>query len=130
MKEVLSILFGAGFTAGVSLAIGTVLLRSLRIRLYRTEATVFAFIVGSGVLSLIVTLLCIVQVGRKGVFLWGGVAAIAIALWRARANRIVRRTLPAIRLDWLVPCILVFAALFVYYLINAMAPEVSPDGSG
>jgi hypothetical protein len=130
MKEVLSILFGAGFTAGVSLALGSLLLRWLRIRLYRTEATIFAFVVGSGILSLLVTLLCVAQVARKGVFLWGGIVAIAVALWQARVNRIERRTLPAVRLDWLVPCILVFGAFFVYYFINAMAPEVSPDGSG
>src|SRR4051812_14963211 len=130
MKEVLSILFGAGFTAGVSVALGSLLLRWLRIRLYRTEATMFAFVAGSGVLSLLVTLLCVAQVARKGVFLWFGIAAIGVALWQARVNRVERRTLPAVRLDWLIPCILVFTAFFVYYLINAMAPEVSPDGSG
>ena len=80
MKEVLSILFGAGFTAGVSLALGSLLFRWLRIRLYRIEATIFAFVAGSGVLSLLVTLLCITQVARKGVFLWGGIAAIAAAI--------------------------------------------------
>src|SRR5258706_8568182 len=130
MKGVLSILFGAVFPAGLSLALGSLLLRYLRIQLYRTEATVFAFIAGCGLLSLLVTLLCIGQFARKGVFLWGGIAAIAVALWQARVHRISRRTLPAVRLDWLVPCILLFAAFFVYYFINAMAPEVSPDGSG
>jgi hypothetical protein len=130
MKEVVSILFGAGFTAGVSIALGSLLLRYLRICLYRTEATAFAFIAGSGILSLLLTLLCMAGVARKGVFLWGGIAAIAGAVWQARANRIVRRTLPAVALDWLVPLILLFGAFFVYYFINALAPEVSPDGSG
>ena len=41
MKDILSILFGAGFTVAVSLAIGSLLLRALRVPLFRVEATLF-----------------------------------------------------------------------------------------
>ena len=130
MKEVASILFGAGFTVAVSLALGSLLLRALQVRLFRLEATLFAFIAGSGVLSFLVSLLCVLQAARKGVFLWGGLAAIGGSIWQSRRNPLVRRSLPAIRLDWLVPLNLLFAVYFIYYLMNALAPEVSPDGSG
>ncbi|MBS1859737.1 MAG: hypothetical protein JST11_30475 [Acidobacteria bacterium] len=126
----IDILAGAGFTVGVSLALGSLLLRALRIRLHRFETALFAFIAGSGLLSLLVTLLCLTGTARKGVFLWTGAAAIAAAVWRGHANRIRRRTLPALPLDWLVPVALLLTALFIYYFFNAMAPEVSPDGSG
>src|SRR5205823_2733713 len=101
MKDVLSILFGAGFTVAVSIALGSLLLRALRVRMYRVEAALFAFIAGTAVLSFIVTLLCLMQQARKGVFLWGGIAAIGAAIWRVRVEKASRRTLPAIRLDWL-----------------------------
>ena len=71
-KEVYSILFGAGFTVAVSIALGSPAAACLRVRLYRVETTLFAFIAGAGVLSLLVTLLCLMQQARKGVFLWVG----------------------------------------------------------
>ena len=130
MKEVFSILFGAGFTIAVSVALGSLLLRALRVRMYRVEAALFAFISGAGVLSFLVTLLCLMQQARKGVFLWGGIAVIGAAVWRARVQKERLRTLPAIRLDWLVPFCLLFGVFFIYYFFNALAPEVSADGSG
>lgn len=130
MKEVLYIFFGAGFTVAVSIALGVLLLRTLRVELYRLEATLFAFIAGSGLLSFVVSLLCVAQVARKGVFLWSGIAVIAAAAWRIRRQPSGRRTLPAVPLSWLVPLNLIFTALFLYYLMTSMAPEVSPDGSG
>src|SRR5262249_31910780 len=85
---------------------------------------------GSGVLSFLVMLLCLAQQARRAWFQWGGLVVIAAAAWVWRRNRIVRRTLPAIRLDWLIPFALVFCGFFIYYFFNALAPEVSPDGSG
>src|SRR2546430_432009 len=128
MKEIYSILFGAGFTIAVSIALGSLLLGALRIRLYRVEATLIEFIAGAGLLSFLVTLLCLIQQARKGVFLWIGIAAIGAALWRARAGKELRRPLPAVRLDWLVPFALLFGVFCIYYFFNALAPEVSPDG--
>jgi Dolichyl-phosphate-mannose-protein mannosyltransferase len=130
MPEVASILFGAGFTVAVSVALGSLLLGWLRVRLYRTEAALIEFIAGSAVLSLAVTLLCLAHQARKGGILVGGIAAIVVAIWRARRAAESRRTLPAIRLDWLVLFSVVFSAFGIYYFFNAMAPEVSPDGSG
>jgi len=129
MREVANILFGAVFTVAVSLAFGTLLLERLKVRLFRFEAALIAFIAGSGCLSLLVALLCLVHQARRGVFLWSGLAVIAAAVWRSR-RRPRRRSLPAMALNWLVPFYVVFAIFFIYYFVNALAPEISPDGSG
>lgn len=129
MREVANILFGGAFTVAVSVALGWLLLERLRVTLCRVEATLIAFLAGAGCLSFLVTLLCLVHQARRGVFLWGGLTAIGTAVWRGRGGE-RRRSLPAIRLDWLVPFYLLFAVFFIYYLVNAVAPEVSPDGSG
>uniref|UniRef100_Q01ZZ9 DUF8201 domain-containing protein n=1 Tax=Solibacter usitatus (strain Ellin6076) TaxID=234267 RepID=Q01ZZ9_SOLUE len=129
MREVANILFGAAFTIAVSVAIGQLLLERLRIGLYRWEATLIAFIAGSGCLSLGVTLLCFVHQARRGVFLWAGLAVIGIAIRRSRRWK-ARRGLPAVSLNWLVLFYVLFGILFLYYFVNALAPEISPDGSG
>src|SRR5215472_17445744 len=122
MPEVASILFGAGFTIAVSVALGSLLLGWLRVRLYRTEAALMEFIAGSAILSLVVTLLSLTHEVRKGGILAGGIAAIAVAIWHAlRASEAVR-TQPAIPLDWLILFSVVFSALGIYYFFNAMAP--------
>src|ERR1017187_10086357 len=129
MREVADILFGAAFTVAVSVALGALLVARLRLTLYRWEATLIEFVAGAGCLSFFTAILCTVHLARKGVFQWAGLAVIAAALWRAKgAPR--RKSLPAVSLTWMAPFCLIFSAFFIYYLINALAPEVSPDGSG
>ena len=123
MREVANILFGAAFTVAVSLALGSLLLERLRVTLYRFEAALIAFIAGSGCLSFLTALLCFVHQARRGVFLWGGLAAICAALWRSRGRK-RRRSLPAIAFNWLVPFYLIFGVFFIYYFVNALAPSV------
>jgi hypothetical protein len=129
MRDVVNILFGAVFTVSVSTAMGTLLLRRLGPDLYRSEAALFAFVAGSGLLSLAIALLCMVHQARRGVFLWGGVAVIAWAVWRERASP-RRSALPPAPASWSALFHVVFAAFFICYFFNALAPEVSPDGSG
>src|SRR6516225_5279759 len=100
MREVFSILFGAAFTAAVAVALGSLLLSRLRLALYRTEAALIAFAAGSGLLSFIIALLCAAHLARKGLFLWGGIAILALAFWNSR-GRARRRELPAVPLGWL-----------------------------
>src|SRR5947209_2351523 len=132
MLEVLHILGGALFTVAACTATGTLLLRCLRLPFRRFEAGLFAFVAGSGCLSVLVALLCVAHQARRGVFLWAGTAVIAGA---ARAVWKCRRT-PKDELPWgtygilYVLFILIFAAFTFCYFFNAMAPEVSPDGSG
>ena len=128
MKAALYVLFGAGFTAATSLALGLILIRRLAIRLHGMEERLLAFVAGSACLSAVMFVLCSIQLARKGVFLAVGVFAIAAAL-RTRAavpDTPVPTPLPLLW-KW------VFGALFagfgLFYLIHAMAPEMSPDGS-
>src|SRR6185295_14360897 len=65
----------------------------------------------------------------------GGWGMILWAVWSARGKTVRsktprRSTLPAVPLVWMWSFYLVFSAFFIYYFFNAMAPEVSPDGSG
>jgi hypothetical protein len=129
MREVANILFGAAFTVAVSLALGALLVARLRLTLFRWEAALIQFVAGAGCLSFFVAILCALHIARKGVFQWGGLAVIALALWQAKgAPR--RKSLPAVSLTWTTTFFLIFSAFFIYYFFNALAPEVSPDGTG
>jgi hypothetical protein len=127
MSQVVHILFGASFTVAVCLAAGWLLLRGLRIGFRGGEAALLALPAGAACVSTAVFLLCLVHQARRGVFLWGGLAVIAWAI-RAGAARFSsgEQRLPR---QWKLFFILAFAAFFLVYFFNALAPEVSPDGS-
>jgi hypothetical protein len=129
MREVANILFGAAFTVAVSVALGALLLARLRLTLYRWEASLFQFVAGAGCLSFLTAILCTLHIARKGVFQWGGLIAIALALRQAKRAP-SRKSLPAIPLTWMAAFYLVFSVFFIYYFFNALAPETSPDGAG
>ncbi|MEO8597350.1 MAG: discoidin domain-containing protein [Candidatus Solibacter sp.] len=123
------ILYGAAFTVAVCLALGSLLLQRLRLTLYRGEAALLGFVSGAGCLGFLMAILCTLHVARKGVFQWGGLAVVVLAIYQFRRLP-RRRSLPAISFSWLVPFYLIFSAYLVYYFFNALAPEISPDGSG
>ena len=125
----LSAILGAAYTVAVCVALGSLLVRRLGLEFCRLEAALFEFVSGSACLSLAVFLLCIIHAARLPVFLAGGTAAIGWERWRARgAPR--RKSLPAMPRPWMLLFTVVWAAFFVCYLVNAAAPEISPDGSG
>jgi len=126
---VVSAIGGALFTIGVCVALGSLLLRRLRLHFHRLEAALFAFVAGSACLSLATFVLCLIRQARLAVFLAGGAAAIAWALWKIRRDP-PRKPLPGIPLAWWIFFTVVFAAFFACYFSNALAPEISPDGSG
>ena len=129
MREVANILFGAAFTVAVSVALGALLVARLRLALYRWEATLLQFVSGAGCLGSITAILCTLHIARKGVFQWGGLAVVVLALWQAKGTP-GRKSLPAVPLTWMALFFLIFGAFFIYYFFNALAPEVSPDGTG
>lgn len=129
MKEVVYIVFGAAFTVAAAIGLGSLLLRRLRVALYREEAALFAFVSGAALLSLATFLLCVLQLAYKGVFLVAGSAVIAWA-WRRRNVSQPGESLPAAPRTWNLLFLLIVAGLFILYFFNALAPEVSPDGSG
>lgn len=129
MLHVLAILFGAVFTVGVSGAAGSLLLRRLRMSLYREEAVLFGFLAGASLVSLAVFFLCLIGRAQWPVFLAGGVGLIGWALRGGSPVRpSLRNTAAYDKLNILF--YLIFTTLLLIYFINSMAPEVSPDGSG
>ena len=94
MREVADILFGAAFTVAVSVALGALLIARLRLTFHRGEALLFEFVAGAGCLSFLIATLCALHLARKGVFQWGGLAIIGLAVWQARGVP-RRKSLPA-----------------------------------
>jgi len=180
LHAVLPILFGAAFTVAVATAMGSLLLRALRLPFALGETALMSFVSGSACLSLATFLLCLIHQARWPVLLWGGLTLILWALRQVRPDRspahsrfgepesrpLTRdsqssssfstttqppKTLartgsaseasasypqpptpnPQPPFPWLAPlCFLLLAAFFLAYFFNALAPEVSPDGSG
>jgi hypothetical protein len=123
-----SAICGAAFTVGVSVALGWLLLRRLGLEFQRLEGALFAFVTGSACLSLATFLLCVVHQARLAVFLIFGATAVVGAVWQAWGSP-PREPLPAIPRAWAVIFVAAFAAFFACYFCNALAPEISPDGS-
>src|ERR1039457_5863104 len=96
---VVSAICGAAFTVGVCLALGSLLLRRLRLDFHRLEATLFAFVSGSACLSMATFVLCLVHQARLAVFVVGGAGMIGWAGWKARRDR-ARLSLPDVPRAW------------------------------
>jgi hypothetical protein len=128
MQEVTGILAGALLSGAASLCIGLVLFRRLAIRLERIEHFALAFVTGSACFSQIIFLLSSIHLARKALF-------IALALCAAAGAFGVRGSIPApgglkpLPRRWKWFCLALFASFGVVYLVNAMAPEMSPDGA-
>lgn len=129
MRHVLAILFGAGLTSATSWALGTLLFRSLRVRLARAEWNLLAFVTGSALLSGILFVLCSVHLARKGVYL--AVAAIALAgvFLRPGEREPAAAPLPVLPRLWRWTFLVIVGVFAVVYFTNALAPELSPDGT-
>jgi hypothetical protein len=129
LKEVAYILFGAVFTVAVAIGLGSLLLRRLRVPLFREEAVLFAFVSGAAVLSLATFLLCILQLAFKGVFLVGGIAVFAGHAF-ARPEKTDQPRQAKACATWNFLFLVILAVFFILYFFNALAPEISPDGAG
>lgn len=129
MPQVAAILFGALFTVAVATALGKMLLRRLGAPLYREEETALAFVCGAAVLSALVFGAAAVGAARQWVFLAGGTAILALAIWTG-AHRARGPSLPPLGRFWKWLFAAVYVPFAVLYVSNAMAPEFSPDGSG
>jgi hypothetical protein len=119
VRQLLGILFATGFTFGVCLAAGKLVLQLVQARLTRLEEYFLGFVTGAAGLSTLVFLLTAAGQAHRGVFLAAGLVIIAVAVRRG-AHRF-----SGLRTEW--PWIL-FAVYGVLYLGNALEPETSPDG--
>jgi len=110
----LAILFGAGFTIAVCLALGGLILREV------TPDPGARFVTGAAALSVIVFGLCAVHLAYPLVFLLSGAGILACSRlsggWPPVA---IKPRLP----------LLAFLPFLALYFFHAMAPEASPDGS-
>ena len=127
MPAAVYVLFGAFFTIAASFGLGALLLQRLRLKLYREEQFLFAFLCGSALLSLVVFCFAAAHLVYKGVFLVTGLLIIAAAI-RTRAYRFDSPRLPALGRGWTVLFWSLYTIFGVLYFFSAMAPEHSPDG--
>jgi hypothetical protein len=123
--EALAILFGAVFTAAAATGLGGLVLG----RACREYAV--RFVTGAAVLSLAVFVLCALRLAYPAAFLAVGAAGLA-GVWRERGTLQEAEPEPRADLGRTVKYtfLAIFGAYFLLYLLNAMAPEISPDGSG
>ncbi len=119
MPQALYILLGAALTVASAVALGSLILKWLRLSLSPEENTLFSFLTGAAGLSALVFLLCAAGIVYKGVLLALAVMLIALGRQGLRTAK-----LPRIGLPWWA----VYGAFGVLYITNAMAPEHSPDG--
>jgi hypothetical protein len=132
LLTLLSIFFGAAFTLATAYALGAVLLR-------QTPAPPeVALGLGAVAESLLVFLCLLLNVGHWVVYLGIGLAAAAAALVRFQLVRFrpVRFRPVALRdpvkaplgKAWIAAAGIVFGAYGLWYFVNALAPETTPDG--
>ena len=119
MPTLLGVFFGAAFTLLSAYALGAILLR-------RTPAPPeIALGVGAVVLSFLIFVALLLNLGYWYVFLAVGAPAIVGLRW-PRRNSPAEPVMPK---GWpLAAAALIFGAYGLWYLVNALAPEVVADG--
>jgi hypothetical protein len=127
VPRALSILLSALFTAAACWSAGKLLLDRLRLTLYAGEEQFFRFVTGAACFSLLIFCLTAANLARESVFAIVGLSVIAAARsGRARAQPVPLPDYPAI---WRAAFVVLFTVYGVYYFVNALAPETSPDGA-
>lgn len=128
MSEVIYILLGWLATVGGCYALGRILWSQLGVRLTREEEISFSFLVGAAGYSLLLFGLGLAHLYHRGVF-FALPVVLGLAAWRLGSFSLPADRLPPLSrsLRWLV--LGVGGPFAVLYLSNAMAPEISPDGS-
>ena len=128
MSEVIYLLLGWAATVGGCYALGRILWTRLAAPLLREEEIAFSFLLGAAAYAMVLFALGFAHGYYRGVFI-ALPLVLGLAAWRLGAL-----TLPADRLAPLEPALrrllwLLGGPFAVLYLSNAMAPEISPDGS-
>src|SRR5215469_13914787 len=128
MQAVIGIFAGVLLTGATSLCIGLILFRRLAIQLERIEYCSLAFVTGAACFSQIIFVLASIHLARKSAF-------IVIALFAAAIVLALRPRIPAhiqlkpLTRKWKWFSAALFGSFGIVYLVNAMAPEMSPDGA-
>ena len=128
MGQVLYILLGWLMTVTAAYALGRILWSRLNVRCTREEAISFSFLLGAAAYSLVIFFLGIFHLYYRGVF-FGLPAVLLVTAWRMGALTLPAERFPPLPL-WLRRSACLVGGLFgLLYFSNALAPEVSPDGS-
>lgn len=125
MRQAIYAILGAAATTIAATSAGLLLLRLLNLRLKQEEQRVLAFFAGSAILSTLVFVLAVTGLARKGVIVAVAVILVLVArkTWAFHAGS--QAEVP--REQWLLLGI-VLTFFGILYLVNAWAPEHSPDG--
>jgi uncharacterized membrane protein len=97
----------------------------LKLDAFSEELQIFRFAVGSGLFSLLILALTAAHLAYTGVFLAAGLAVILPA-FRVREERL---RLPDFSHGWKFLFGLILVGFGTFYFVNALAPEISPDGT-
>src|ERR1051325_7311538 len=111
--QILFSLFGGAFTLLTAYSLGSLLLR-------RPTPAEIKLALGAITASSIVFVLLLANAAHWGVFLAIGAVAISFA-WRVRRG-------PAKGGPEAHPTMVIFGAYGLWYFVNALAPEITPDG--
>ena len=127
--KIAAILFAAAFSFLVSLLLGKLLLRWLRLSLYRCEELFFGFVLGAACLSTAIFLLSVLRLAYSSVFFVTGCAVIATS-WKYGAMRFSPNSPPS---SLPRTSALLFGGIFgvfaALYFVVALCPESSVDGT-
>lgn len=125
MKALVYAALGGAATTAAAVALGWSLLVRLRTPLARAERMVLGFAVGSALLSTLVLGLGVAGLAHKGVF-WAVVVVSLVLAWGHRHTE--DEALPPAPRRWIWLLGAAYILFGLVYLINAAAPECSPDG--
>src|SRR5215471_12889980 len=122
---------GAVLSCGTCLCLGICFLRMLRIRTERAESCALGFVIGSACLSQLILFLCAFGIAYRSVFIAIGLLGSAALAAQRRTTEKHRHgsSLPSVPGPWKWLLGVPFALFGTVYLVNALAPEMSPDGS-
>jgi hypothetical protein len=133
MWQAAAALFGAIFTVAGCYAAGSLLIDQLRAALRQDERIPLAFVLGAACLHLAIFAILVLHIAYWAVFaaLLAGtiVAALWTGAWRGIRTETGKSVAPLSQ-----PLRIIFGSCFgvfaLVYLVNAWAPEASPDGAG
>ncbi len=128
MPHAFYVLAGAALTVLAALSLGRLLYARLGLDLRPGERLLLEFPAGAACLHLAVFLLAAAGLVRKGVLLALAAVALLLAV-RAGLFRRPGADAPSLGRRWSIPFYGLLTAFGAVYLVNAMAPEASPDGS-
>ena len=132
MRQAAAALFGAGFTVAACYAAGSLLIDQLRAALRRDERIPLAFLLGAACLHLAIFAILAMRAAYwpvlVGVLAVTILAAVWTGAWRGAHTEAGKAVAPLSRTLRAVfgLCVGTYA---VVYLVNAWAPEASPDGA-